>query len=352
LILTSIDFYTMVKKGQASGLRSRDDTKGSDGSSGQARHRDKSRKVEDRASDSDESNMETPPPPSATDAKIDSMMAMLTARLATDDRRDAQLTQLVVKFEAQFAAHDARAAKVEGTIAAVIARLDASEKLFPSLVPGASSASTSSNSRWGAPPTPAASRSPTRSMPDAAPELTKVFFDGASHALHKAVLGRYWNDTVRPLVPPNLTANTRAFIGNSAVFSIGFPSETAALDFLAAIKDKSGAPTLIDTDGHHHTMTANLQRSKVPTKFGKRLSPVFQHYQAKLCLLPGWLSDFKLVPDPHRGRLYIEKGEKLIFLHTLDAGGTSLITYDEGLADFSLDIVECRAAALLFAAAP
>ena len=51
--------------------------------------------------------------------------------------------------------------------------------------------------------------------------------------------------------------------------------------FLDALDVHGGAPPL-DHDDHTHPMVARLQRSKVPTKYGKKLSPLFQHYREKL----------------------------------------------------------------------
>ncbi len=60
---------------------------------------------------------------------------------------------------------------------------------------------------------------------------------------------------------------------------------------------------------------------------------------------------FKLVADPHRGRVYVEKGERLIMIHSLGADGVSLRTFDEGLAAFSLSLEDCLVTAKLFAVA-
>ena len=335
------------KKGQAGGLRSRDNAKGSsDGSD--HRRRDKSRRTATRQDDSDDPAMEEPTPtPPSTDSKIDSIMAMLSTQAQNEERRDQYLTKMVHSFEAKFTAYDARAAKVDVTLAKIIERLDASEKHPPLPAPGAPSGSSSSH---GPAPAPAGSRSPPMTAPAAISE-TKIFFDGADYSLHRLVLGRYWNDLVKPMVLASLTAGSKPYIGDRDAFAVGFPSETAAQDFLAALNSKLGAPALIDPDNHSHKMVARMQRSKVPTKFGKRLSPVFQHYHRQLCALPGWMTEFKLVPDPHRGRIYIEKGERLIFLHTLDVDGASLKTHEEHLGEFNLDPAECRAAAKLFAPA-
>jgi hypothetical protein len=186
-----------------------------------------------------------------------------------------------------------------------------------------------------------------RAAPAAATERTKVFFDGLPHPVHRAVLGRYWNDKVKTLVNGSLVANTRPYIGNKAVFAIDFHSEVAANNFLDALA-VHGTPDLIDTDGTTHTMSANLQRSKVPTKYGKRLSPIYQHYKEQLRTRPGWLVEFQLHADAHGGRIYIEKGERLFFIHTLNAGGASLRTHAESLTDFGLDLADCQTTAKLF----
>jgi hypothetical protein len=164
------------------------------------------------------------------------------------------------------------------------------------------------------------------------------------------VLGRYWNSTVKPMAP-SLCAGSKPYIGDRDCFAVGFPSEAAAKEFLAALDAKNGAPTLIDSDQHIHRFVARLQRSKTPTKFGKQLSPVFQHYHRLLSTRKGFMTDFKLVPDPHRGRIYIEKDERLIFLHTLDVDGISLRSFEEDLEEFDLVFAECRAAAKLFGTA-
>jgi hypothetical protein len=150
------------------------------------------------------------------------------------------------------------------------------------------------------------------------------------------------------LLADSLTADTRPFIGNRNSFSIGFPTLDAAKDFLANLVAKGGAPALIDLDGLSHTMAAHLERSKVPTKYGKRLSPLYQHYFDKLRTRPGWLTDFKLVADAHRGRVYIEQSERIILIHSYVSDTDSLRTHAVGLEDFGLVLAECQATAALF----
>jgi hypothetical protein len=190
-----------------------------------------------------------------------------------------------------------------------------------------SSSSSSGAGVAAAPLTSSTTRPPPRAAPAAAAERSKVFFDGPTHALHRGVLGRYWNDTVKPMVHADLVAGTRPYIGNRDTFAVDFPSEAAANIFLDALTVLHGAPSLLDPDGLTHTMTAQLQRSKVPTKYGKRLSPIYLHYREKLRDRPGWPGNCKLVADAHGGRVYVEKGEKLFMIHTLNVGGASLRTH-------------------------
>jgi hypothetical protein len=232
------------------------------------------------------------------------------------------------------------------------ARLDAIEsslqvlKVDQASAPAPSVATASGSGPRGPAPS-TTTRSPTSS---AATVWYKVFFDGCACDLHRAVLGRYWNDTVKPLLPDAATAGTRPFIGNRDSFSVGFLTQAAAQDFIANLVVKGGAPVLVH-DGRSHTMAAHLERSKVPTKYGKRLSPIYQHYVAKLSSREGWLTDFKLVADAHRGRVYLEKGERIILIHSLVPGGDSLRTFSDDLAEFGLDLADCLAAAALFAVA-
>ena len=161
------------KKGQANGPRSRDTAKSSsDGSD--HRRRDKSRRTSAPPDDSDDPAMEesTPTPPS-TDSKIDAIMAMLSTQAQKDDRREQYLTKMVTSFENKFIAYDARAAKVDATLANIIERLDASEKRPPLPALGAPSGSSSSHG-------PAKAPAGSRSRPSAAgtpdEQRTKVFF--------------------------------------------------------------------------------------------------------------------------------------------------------------------------------
>ncbi len=78
---------------------------------------------------------------------------------------------------------------------------------------------------------------------------------------------------------------------------------------------------------------------------------MLQHYQGKFLSRAGWRTDFELVADPHRCRIYMEKGERISMIHNLDTDGVSLRCVEEHIAEFGLSISECRDAAKLFAAA-
>jgi hypothetical protein len=306
--------------------------------------------------DADDFDLLPEPPP----ATLDSLMAAISMLVARSDEqaqssatREANLANLMASFENKFSITDDHLAKVDAALAKIQARLDGldADSLTSKNTQAGQSASASSGApagAWGPPSSSPSTRSPDRGNNS---EWFKVFFDGPSHALHRLTLGRYWNEKVKPMVPADMVAGTRVFAGNNPSFAVGFPSEAAAKDFLDNLAAKQGPPDLVDPDGNSHSIKANYQRSKTPTKFGKRLSPIYQHYLDKLSSQDGWLTDFKLVADPHRGRIYIEKGEHLLMIHSLDADGVSLCTFGEGLAAFNLNLEDCMATAKLFAVA-
>jgi hypothetical protein len=297
--------------------------------------------------------------PEAPPATMDSLMAAITMLVTRSDEqaqstltREANLATMMTSFENKFAITDDHLAKVDATLAKIQARLDGidadshTSKNTQAGQPASASAGAPA-SAWRPLPASPSSRSPPSSSNS---EWFKVFFDGPSHALHRLTHGRYWNEKVKPLVSADLVAGTRVFAGNNPGFAVGFPSESAAKDFLDNLAAKQGPPILVDLDGISHTMKANYQRSKVPTKFGKQLSYLHQHYHDKLCARDGYGTDFKLVTDAHRGRVYVERGERLFMLHTVNTDGATLRTFEDGLTEFKLDIAASRAAALLFAA--
>jgi hypothetical protein len=341
------------KKRAADALRGSGSTSGD--STGPKQH-PKHRKRGDPP-DEDDDFAPMPEPPSAT---LDSLMAAVSMLVARSDEqarssvtRETNLANMMASFENKFSITDDHLAKVDAALAKIQARLDGldADSLTSKNTQAGQPASASSGApagAWRPPASSTSTRSPTRGNN---PEWFKVFFDGPDHALHRLTLGRYWNEKVKPMVPADVVAGTRVFAGNNPSFAVGFPSENAAKDFLDNLAAKHGPPELVDPDGRAHFMRANFQRSKLPTKFGKRLSPIYQHYVDKLCKLDGWLTDFKLVVDPHRGRVYIEKGEQLLMIHSLDADGVSLRTFGEGLATYNLNLEDCTAAAKLFAVA-
>jgi hypothetical protein len=286
----------------------------------------------------------------ATAKQFSDLMNLMANNRTEDDARWGRMSTMMHSFENKFTLSDAHLARVDDTLAKLQARLDDFDKRAPP--PGGagpSGSAPSAGSAWFPIPA-AASRSPPRSSPAAAPDFYKVFFVGADHAIGRAALGRFWNASIRPLVAPSLTAHARPFVGNSASFSVGFLSDSAAKDFLIAL-DAAEVPQLVESDGHKHTFTYHFQRSKTPTKFGKQLSYLHKHYYDKLKDRDGFDTDFKLVTDAHRGRTYIEKDERVILLHSINSDGATLRTFDAGLTEFKLDIAESHAAALLFAAA-
>jgi hypothetical protein len=315
---------------------------GESGDSGDRKHR---KTNDERSADEDDDVAMVTPPSTSMDDRFDALTAMLTNRFESDDRKERKIlgildtwTTRFEAFEAKFSAADVRAAKVDTQLNLLQARFEASE------LRSTASASAPSSAAGG-------SRPPARPPAAAASVETLVFFDRALHDLHRLVLGRYWNDKVKKLVPPNLTAGSSPHIGNRDTFAIAFPSEAAAKAFLAALDDKGGAPDLVDNDGVIHVMEARLQRSKVPTKFGKQLSPVFKYYLNLLQTRTDFNKDFTLHADAHRGRIYIEKGEHIIMLHSLNSDGVSLRSYEDRLDEFGLIFSECRTAAKLYAAA-
>ena len=292
-----------------------------------------------------------------TSAQFSAFMTTLTNHRAEDIRHREEevrhrdtMSQMLVSFENRFTVSDAHLARVDDTLAQLKARLDAFDKLAPPAGgTGSSGSASAADKRW-APPPAAGSRSPSRSSPAAVPDYFKVFFVGADYALSRAALGRYWNDTIKPLVGVPLTSDSRPFIGDNAAFSIGFLTEAAAKDFIAAL-EAVVVPPLVDPDDHSHSFKFHLQRSKVPTKFGRQLSYLHQHYHNKLCDRDGYGTDFKLATDAHRGRVYLTRGERLFMLHSVNTDGVTLRSYEEGINEFKLDLAESRAAAQLFAAA-
>jgi hypothetical protein len=285
----------------------------------------------------------------ATAKQMDAIMKQLTHNRDEDVRHRETLATMMASFENRFTISDAHLARVDDALAKVQSRLDDFDKRAPPPEGAGPSGSASSAGRSWAPSPSMASRSPTRSSPAAGPEYHKVFFVGADHALHRAVLGRYWNEILKPLVSASLTSGSKPFIGNTASFSVGFLTESAAKDFIIAL-EAVDVPPLVDPDDHSHSFTFHFQRTKVPTKFGKQLSYLHQHYHDKLCARDGYGTDFKLVTDAHRGRVYVERGERLFMLHTVNTDGATLRTFEDGLTEFKLDIAASRAAALLFAA--
>jgi hypothetical protein len=341
------------KKRAADALRGSGSTSGD--STGPKQH-PKHRKKGDPPDDADDFDLMPEPPP----ATLDSLMAAVSMLVARSDEqaqssvtREAKLANMMASFENKFSITDDHLAKVDAALAKIQARLDGldADSLTSKNTQAGQPASASSGApagAWRPPSSSPSTRSPTRGNN---PEWFKVFFDGPSHSLHRLTLGRYWNEKVKPMMTADMVAGTRVFAGNNPSFAVGFPSETAAKDFLDNLAAKQGPPDLVDPDGNSHTMKANYQRSKTPTKFGKRLSPIYQHYVDKLSSQDGWLTDFKLVADPHRGRVYLEKGEQLLMIHSLDADGVSLRTFGEGLAAYNLNLEDCMATAKLFAVA-
>jgi hypothetical protein len=347
-IATAKATASKTTRARAGAAKAAADLSGDSGESGDHKHR---RTHDERAAeDGDDDSMD--PPQASTDDRLDALTAMLTARFASDDRKETQFlgildtwTTRFDSFEAKFAASDRRAAKVDDQLSRLQARFEASELRDRAGPAGLASSGTASSSAGGF-------RPPSRSSPAAASEETLVFFDRAKYDLHRLVLGRYWNDTVKKLVPRALTAISSPHIGNRDTFAIAFPSETAAKAFLSALDEKGGAPDLIDNDGVTHELEARLQRNKVPTKFGKQLSPVFQYYLNLLQTRADFKNKkFTLHADAHRGRIYIEKGEHIVLLHTLNLDGASLRSHEERLDEFGLIFSECQTAAKLFAAA-
>jgi hypothetical protein len=344
------------KKRLADALRSSGSTSGD--SAGPTQH-PKHRKKEVPSDEAGDFDLSQETPPANLAATLDSLVAAVSMLVARSDEqaqtsvtREAQLATMMASFENKFSITDDHLAKVDAALAKLQARLDGldADPLTSNYTQAGRPASSSGApaGAWRPPSSSPPTRSPTRGDN---PEWFKVFFDGPSHSLHRLTFGRYWNDQVKPMMAGSLVAGTRIFAGNNPSFAVGFPSEHAAKDFLDNLAAKQGPPDLVDPDGNSHTMKANYQRSKTPTKFGKRLSPIYQHYVDKLSPLVGWLTDFKLVADPHRGRVYIEKGEQLIMIHSLDADGVSLRTFGEGLASYNLNLEDCTATAKLFAVA-
>jgi hypothetical protein len=340
-------FFPMAAnaKARARAIATKDGAATSD-DSGEHKHRKTQAKP--GADDSDDVVMGDPSVTTMLTTRFDSLTAMLTERFERDDKKEQHILTLLDSFgarfdavETRFSLSDARDAKIDDQLAHLQARIDA----FDARGPSGPAGSASSGTAW-CPPAGSA-----RAPPAAASVETLVFFDKAKHDLHRLVLGRYW-EAVKKMVSPSLTATSTPHIGNRDTFAIAFPSDISAKDFLAAINAIGGAPDLIDNDGVSHEMEARLQRSKVPTKYGKMLSPVFQHYLNVLRTHRDFISkECTLHADAHRGRIYIEKAEHLILLHTLNPDGASLRTYADRLDEFGLDINECRNAAKLFAAA-
>jgi hypothetical protein len=336
-------------RGRSSATKEPADLSGDSAGSGDHKHR---RTYDDRSED-DDIAMDTavPPATSAIDARFDALSALITAKFARDDLKEEKFLGILDtlgsrfdSFEAKFSAADLRAAKVDEQLDLLQARFAAFEQRESTSPAGPAASGAPSASSGGTHPS-------SRSSPAAAVAETLVFFDRAQYDLHRLVLGRYWNDKVKPLVSRAAWAGTTPHIGHRDTFAIAFPSELAAKAFLTELDAKGGAPELVDNEGTVHILEARLQRNKVPTKFGKQLSPVFQHYLNLLQTRAAFKKkEFTLHADAHRGRIYIEKDEHLIMLHTLNRDGVSLRSYEERLDEFGLVYSDCQAAAKLFVA--
>ena len=316
----------------------------------------------DGSGDDDMDASEVPGAPAASAAapvSLESLAATIAAGIAQQKADSNVMANMMAAFTAKFGEIAVHTTKVDASLASISARLDGQAARLDSQAAdmaalkadrgGQSSSSSAADKRWSPPPA-ASSRPPNRASPAAVPEYIKVFFVGADYALSRAALGRYWNGTVKPLVGAPLTSDSRPFIGDNASFSIGFPTEAAAKDFIAALEDVV-VPPLVDPDDHSHFFKFHLQRSKVPTKYGRQLSYLHQHYHTKLCDREGYGTDFKLTTDAHRGRVYLTRGDRLFMLHSVNTDGATLRSYEDGINEFKLDLADSRAAAQLFAAA-
>ena len=73
-------------------------------------------------------------------------------------------------------------------------------------------------------------------------------------------------------------------------------------------------------------------------------------YKAKLETLSGWDSSFFLRVDPHRGRIFVEQGDKIHLFHRMDPNRDELNTSERALKVFDLDPAESLALTAAFAA--